>query len=189
MTILDVAAKAAHMAEIDPHGWTITIVSVGVVFCALLILFGAYSLTGAICSRKGWRKSRKVENAVVDEPEGNGEVHDIEPYTITIRRRTAVPAFAETVRKETPEKTAVGPKATEQLSTGTGCVVTTPLPGVILSVDVAVGDRISAGQRVAVLEAMKMENDIEAEKGGTVTAVHVRKGDSLPEGAKIVTVS
>ena len=71
---------------------------------------------------------------------------------------------------------------------GAGKKVTSPLPGVILSVNVAVGDAVKAGDKVAVLEAMKMENDIEAEFDGTVTAIHVQKGDSVLEGAAIVSL-
>ena len=51
------------------------------------------------------------------------------------------------------------------------------------------GDTVKAGQEVAVLEAMKMENSIEAIQDGTVTAVHVSKGDSILEGAPIVTIA
>lgn len=69
-----------------------------------------------------------------------------------------------------------------------GQSVTSPLPGVILSINVAVGDKVTAGQKVAVLEAMKMENDIESDFTGTVTAIHVAKGDSVLEGAKIVSI-
>ena len=47
---------------------------------------------------------------------------------------------------------------------------------------------MKAGQKVAVLEAMKMENDIEADREGTVTAIHVNKGDSVLEGVPIVTI-
>ena len=67
--------------------------------------------------------------------------------------------------------------------------VCSPLPGVILSVNVAVGDKVKAGDKVAVLEAMKMENDIEAESDGTITAIHVQKGDSVLEGAAIVSIA
>lgn len=71
---------------------------------------------------------------------------------------------------------------------GSGKPVTSPLPGVIIGVKVNVGDAVKAGQTVAVLEAMKMENDIQAECDGTVTAVKVAKGDSVLEGAVIVTI-
>ena len=73
-------------------------------------------------------------------------------------------------------------------SSGAGKDVVSPLPGVVISVDVKVGDAVKRGQKVAVIEAMKMENEILAENDGTVTAVHVSKGDSVLEDAKIVTI-
>ena len=71
---------------------------------------------------------------------------------------------------------------------GSGKAVKSPLPGVIVSLNVAAGDTVKTGQVVAVLEAMKMENEIQAESDGVVTAVHVGKGDSILEGAPIVTI-
>ena len=70
-----------------------------------------------------------------------------------------------------------------------GTKVTTPLPGTILEVYVNVGDQVKAGQRVVLLEAMKMENNIEADTDGTVTAVNVRKGDSVLEGDTLIVIS
>ncbi|MBQ0015515.1 MAG: acetyl-CoA carboxylase biotin carboxyl carrier protein subunit [Bacteroidales bacterium] len=70
-----------------------------------------------------------------------------------------------------------------------GTKVTTPLPGTILDVFVNVGDQVKAGQRVALLEAMKMENNIEADTDGTVTEVKVRKGDSVLEGDTLVIIA
>ena len=72
---------------------------------------------------------------------------------------------------------------------GAGKPVTSPLPGVIIEVSVKVGDAVKAGQKVAVLEAMKMENEISADRDGTVTAINVSKGDSILEGAPIVTIA
>ena len=72
---------------------------------------------------------------------------------------------------------------------GAGKPVTSPLPGVIIEVSVKEGQTVKAGQKVAVLEAMKMENDIESDFDGTVTAIHVNKGDSVLEGAKIVSIA
>jgi biotin carboxyl carrier protein len=69
-----------------------------------------------------------------------------------------------------------------------GKAVTSPLPGVIIDIKVNIGDKVKAGQEVAVLEAMKMENSIEADMEGTVTAIHVNKGDSILEGDPIVTI-
>ena len=78
--------------------------------------------------------------------------------------------------------------APKPAASGAGKAVTSPLPGVVIAVKVNVGDSVKAGQEVAVLEAMKMENSIEATQDGTVTAIHVAKGDSVLEGAAIVTI-
>lgn len=80
------------------------------------------------------------------------------------------------------------PAAPKPAASGAGKAVTSPLPGVVIAVKVNVGDSVKAGQEVAVLEAMKMENSIEATQDGTVTAIHVAKGDSVLEGAAIVTI-
>lgn len=100
----------------------------------------------------------------------------------------AVPAApAATVSAPAPQ--AAAPAAPAAAPAGAGKAVTSPLPGVIIGIKVNVGDTVKPGQVVAVLEAMKMENDIEAEFGGTVTAVNVAKGDSVLEGAAIVTIA
>ena len=69
-----------------------------------------------------------------------------------------------------------------------GKKIGSPLPGVIISVDVKEGQAVKRGQKVAVIEAMKMENEILAECDGTITAIHVKQGDSVLEGADIVTI-
>ena len=73
-------------------------------------------------------------------------------------------------------------------SAGTGKPILSPLPGVILDLKVNVGDQVKAGQTVAVLEAMKMENNINADHDGVVTAIKVNKGDSILEGAEILLI-
>ena len=78
---------------------------------------------------------------------------------------------------------AAAPKAA-----GAGTTIKSPLPGIIISIDVKEGQAVKRGQKLAVIEAMKMENDILAEADGTVTAIHARKGDSVLEGADIVTI-
>lgn len=86
----------------------------------------------------------------------------------------------------------VSPAAAGQVQKGNapaaGSKVTTPLPGTILDVLVNVGDAVKEGQTVAILEAMKMENNIEAEAAGTVKEVKVRKGDSVLEGDVLVVI-
>lgn len=63
-----------------------------------------------------------------------------------------------------------------------------PLPGTIIAIKVKVGDEVKEGQALAILEAMKMENEILAEHDGVVTDVHVEKGDCVLEGAVIVSI-
>ena len=62
--------------------------------------------------------------------------------------------------------------------THAGCV-TTAMPGTIVAIKVKIGDKVKAGDGVVVIEAMKMENEIQAAANGTVVAVHVSKGDTV----------
>ena len=66
--------------------------------------------------------------------------------------------------------------------------VKAPLPGVITEVKVAVGDSVAEGDTVVVLEAMKMANNLDAEKGGKVTAILVQPGQSVMEGDPLVVI-
>ena len=69
-----------------------------------------------------------------------------------------------------------------------GNAIKTPLPGVIIDVKVAVGDVVKKGQTVVVLEAMKMENNITADRDGKVVAIQVAKGDTVADGAALVVL-
>lgn len=86
-----------------------------------------------------------------------------------------------------PIAPAAAPTA-EPAPAGKGTAVQSPLPGVILDIKVAVGDTVKAGQTVAILEAMKMENSINAECDGVITAIKVAKGDNILEGSDIVII-
>lgn len=70
-----------------------------------------------------------------------------------------------------------------------GDIVTAPLPGLILDVKVNPGDLVKAGQDLLLMEAMKMENHVEAPHDGTVKKVLVNKGDSVAEGDSLVELS
>ena len=69
-----------------------------------------------------------------------------------------------------------------------GTAVESPMPGIILEVCVREGDKVRKGQKVAVLEAMKMENDILSDRDGTVTGIYVNRGDTVAYGVKILTI-
>ena len=111
----------------------------------------------------------------------NGTAYQVE------LEESAVPVPAAPVQAAAPVSSVPTPAA-KPAAPGSGKAVTSPLPGVIIAVKVNVGDNVKAGQELAVLEAMKMENSIEATHDGTVTAVHVAKGDSILEGAAVVTI-
>lgn len=78
--------------------------------------------------------------------------------------------------------------ATPAANVNTANAVKAPLPGTIISINVAVGDEVSAGDTVVVLEAMKMQNNIEAEKSGKVTAICVKQGQAVLEEDALVVI-
>ena len=80
------------------------------------------------------------------------------------------------------------PVVSRPVASTTAGAVRTPLPGVILEISVKVGDTVKRGQKVAILEAMKMENVINADRDGKVTEIKVNKGDSVLEGADILII-
>ena len=74
-------------------------------------------------------------------------------------------------------------------ATAGGSPVQAPLPGVVLDINVTVGQEVKAADTVVTLEAMKMENAIKAGVDGKVAAINVAKGDSVLEGAVLLTIA
>lgn len=99
------------------------------------------------------------------------------------------PAAPQAVQSAPSAAPAAAPAAPAPAPAGGGKAITSPLPGVIIEVAVKEGQAVKSGQKVAVIEAMKMENEILATADGTVTAVLVNKGDSVLEGAEIVKIA
>ena len=69
-----------------------------------------------------------------------------------------------------------------------GGAVLAPIPGLILKINVKVGDAVSAGQVVAIMEAMKMENNISSNTAGTVTAIRAKEGSQVTTGDVILVI-
>jgi len=85
--------------------------------------------------------------------------------------------------------TSAGPKRPKAAATGAGSgTVAVPMQGTIVKVLVAVGDAVEVGQTVCVLEAMKMENNVNAERAGTVKEVRVAPGESVGPGDVIAVI-
>jgi len=74
------------------------------------------------------------------------------------------------------------------VSAGSGDIVTAPIPGSILEVLVKEGDQVEAGQTVVKMEAMKMENDINATSSGTIKSIQVSVGDAVSQGQALVEI-
>jgi len=89
-----------------------------------------------------------------------------------------------------PATTTPPPAATPQPATvsAAGNPLKAPLPGTISDIKVQVGQQVNVGDVVLVLEAMKMQNNIEAEYAGTVTSIAVKPGDTVMEGTVLLTI-
>ena len=93
------------------------------------------------------------------------------------------------VRPAAAPKTSTGaPVITRQQAPSKSTGVKCPLPGVILDIKVNVGDTVKRGQTVVILEAMKMENNINADRDGKVTAIQANKGDSVLEATDLIII-
>jgi biotin carboxyl carrier protein len=135
----------------------------------------------------------KGYDVAIDTMEGNVASVTVNgvAYQVELENTPAAESDAATpVMVQNPARPAAPAPAAaaEKAAAGAGKAVTSPLPGVVIAIKVNVGDVVKSGQEVAVLEAMKMENSIEATQDGTVTAVHVTKGDSIQEGTAIISI-
>lgn len=83
---------------------------------------------------------------------------------------------------------AAAPAPTPVVGSGEGDPITAPMPGKILDIKVNVGDVVTENQVLAVLEAMKLENEIVAPRAGTITAVVATKGAPIDVGQTIVII-
>ena len=90
--------------------------------------------------------------------------------------------------KAAPKPETGAPVVTKQPTTSKKDGVKSPLPGVILDIKVKEGDTVKRGQTIIILEAMKMENNINANKDGKVAEIKVNKGDSVLEGTDLVII-
>ena len=93
------------------------------------------------------------------------------------------------VKSEESNRSSASAASTSSAPTAAaGKPVVAPLPGTINEIKVKVGDKVNAGDTVVILEAMKMQNNIEAETSGTITSINVNKGDAVMEGDTLVTI-
>jgi biotin carboxyl carrier protein len=116
-------------------------------------------------------------NGVLYEVEMEQEV--VTTKTPTLVRQDVVPST---------DTTPASPAKEVVIKSGNTVVLRSPLPGKILDIMVKPGEAVSVGQTVACIEAMKMENNINSDKQGVVTAVCVSKGDTILEGVVLIEI-
>lgn len=107
-------------------------------------------------------------------------------YSVEVQKdlkQTKTPVF---VRQEVPSPTRSETKIKKSIG---ATQIKAPLPGNIMQVFVKAGDEVKKGDKLLIYEAMKMENNILAEKDGHVTTVKVQAGDSVLEGDALIEIS
>lgn len=117
----------------------------------------------------------------------NGKAYDVAVEEIANGAAPAPVAATPAAAAPVPEKkpaASVAPAGGAQGSVK----VNAPMPGNILDVKVNVGDSVTSGQVLVILEAMKMENDIVAPANGKITSINVKKGDSVNSNDLIITM-
>ncbi|MDR1561950.1 MAG: biotin/lipoyl-binding protein [Dysgonamonadaceae bacterium] len=118
-----------------------------------------------------------IEDTIADV-EVNGT-----PYKVEMNK----PTKKQVVTVKRPVQASVPVVSRPQITAAAGAL-RSPLPGIILEVVVKQGDIVKKGQKLLVLEAMKMENVINAERDGVVKELKVNKGDSVLEGAELAII-
>lgn len=114
----------------------------------------------------------------------NGKAYEVEvPETKASRPAVHTPAAPKAVA--TPAA-PVTPAAPAPAPSAGGKSISAPLPGIVIKINVKVGDHVSAGDTVLMIEAMKMENNITADSSGTVKAIRCKEGDQVQSGEALV---
>ena len=101
---------------------------------------------------------------------------------------TKVQAPQPAAAKPVAPQTATETPAAQPAAAGAGHAIKAPLPGTITDIRVELGQQVNAGDVVLVLEAMKMQNNIEAEATGKIASILVKPGDTVMEGSVLLTI-
>lgn len=117
----------------------------------------------------------------------NGKVYEVEVEMTGTDGVETMPVSASV--QSAPPAAVAEPKAVEVSGTTGTVKIVAPMPGTILKVNVKVGDKVSKGQVICVLEAMKMENEISASADGTIVSINVSTGATVESGALLASLN
>lgn len=123
-----------------------------------------------------------VENIATVTVNGEKYSVEMEKEPEPVKKKVVVKPVAQ------PQPAAASSSSASSAKVNANNALKAPLPGVIREINVAVGDEVKVGDTVVVLEAMKMANNLEAEKAGKVTAVLVQVGESVMEDTPLVVI-
>ncbi len=125
-----------------------------------------------------------LNNRVYEVEVEQGEAMLVNEYEL------AAPAAAATAAPAAPAAPVAAPAAAPAAGAlAAGEVITSPMPGNILKINVTQGQKVNEGDVLIVLEAMKMENEISATKSGTVAQINVTKGAVVETGTPLVVIA
>jgi biotin carboxyl carrier protein len=110
------------------------------------------------------------------------------PYDVEIHRDLKMTKTPTLVRAEPPQPKGKETRIPKVSSKTTNLSVKSPLPGTIISVLVKEGDKVTMGQKLLTMEAMKMENNVLAEKAGIIRSVLVKPGDTVLQNDVLVEI-
>ncbi len=130
----------------------------------------------------------KVAVGDIEDNIAQVEVNGV-PYKVELDKPAASTVKVAAPKPSAAPRTSTGEKVISKPQTsGKGASVVAPLPGVVISISVKVGDTVKASDTVLLLEAMKMENAIHAGRDGRISSISVSPGDSVLEGAVLLTI-
>ncbi|PSO46901.1 MAG: acetyl-/propionyl-CoA carboxylase subunit alpha, partial [Actinobacteria bacterium QS_8_72_14] len=120
--------------------------------------------------------------------EGGGPSEPSRTVTVEVGGKRLEVALFEPVEQQPAARPRRGRAASSGAAAVAEEVLTAPMQGTIIKTAVTQGETVSAGDLVAVLEAMKMENQVAAHRDGVVAALHVAAGDTVTPGSPLVTI-
>jgi propionyl-CoA carboxylase alpha chain len=143
-----------------------------------MILSGAKT---PVTVKTGWRPGEPIWSGTID-----GEPIVVQLRSVTAGVRLIHRGVDVVARVMTPRVAALAALMPEKSASGSAKLLRCPMPGLVVAISVVIGQKLRAGEAVAIVEAMKMENVLRAERDDVVKAIHAKPGDILAVDAVIV---